>query len=92
MAEEPYRPSNGTEGLMFFEQWCSRCKKDDTFRRDDPENSELRCSIIDAVFVLDRDDPDYPKEWVYDPDDMMRDGCLTIGEGGARCTAFEALD
>jgi hypothetical protein len=37
------------------------------------------------------DDPRYPKEWVYDPEKMLREGVLTIGgeDGGARCTAFE---
>ena len=89
---KPYRPSNGTEGMMFREEWCNRCEHERLYREYEirgyrgprPES----CSILDATLFLATDDPEYPKEWVYDPEAMKRDGCLTIGEGGARCTAF----
>lgn len=87
MTEKPYQPSNGTEGMMFFEEWCSNCSKDDTFREVD---GKLHCPILDAAFIYKPGDPEYPKEWVWDPAALKRDGCLTIGEGEARCTAFEA--
>lgn len=62
----PYRPGSGTEGMDFMEQFCDRCV------RDVAQN----CSIKDASWVYEIDDPRYPKEWVQD-------------EAGARCTAFE---
>lgn len=84
---KPYQPSNGTEGMMFFEEWCAKCKKDDTFR---DEGGEERCPIIDAAFMYSPGDPEYPKEWVWNPERLKEDGCLTIGgDTGARCTAFE---
>lgn len=85
MSLKPYRPSNGTEGMMFQEEWCERCERDRAFRADQNNDG---CSILSATMVYMADDPKYPKEWVYEPEAMKRDGCLTIGEGGARCTAF----
>lgn len=82
---KPYRPSNGTEGMIFFEEWCFRCKKDDLFRCEDPDKSTTRCDILDKTMALDSDDPEYPKEWVYDPG--------KIDEGGhPQCTAFEEME
>jgi hypothetical protein len=63
-----YRPSNGTESQDFMEAFCFRCEKD---RNRD-------CPILAATFVLDVNDPKYPKEWRYD------------GEGHPTCTAFES--
>lgn len=51
----PYRPSNGTEGVMFMGRFCLKCKKDtDT------------CDIIFASECHDTTDPEYPPEWVSD--------------------------
>jgi hypothetical protein len=33
---EPYRPSNGTEGEMFQEQWCEKCEHDLAARKGGP--------------------------------------------------------
>lgn len=75
-----YRPSNSTEGEVFFDRWCRRC------RRDYVENEEP-CSIQTATMFLRVDDPDYPKEWVvgaagpgctaYDPVEGADDGAIT---------------
>ena len=86
MSEKPYRPSNGTEGMMFQEAWCNRCERDRGFREKSRDFEG--CSILADAMVYMSDDSQYPKEWVYDPEAMKRDGYLTIGEGGARCTAF----
>ncbi len=80
VGERPYRPSNGEEGEMFREAWCFRCKR---------EAGEEECEILSRTFFLDVTHPNYPKEWVYDPEVMLRNGALTIGPGGARCTAFD---
>ncbi len=61
-----YRPSNGTEGMMFMEQWCFRCFKD---------SESLPCEILANTFVLDVDDPRYPKEWTWVPVDMSTPSC-----------------
>jgi hypothetical protein len=53
---ERYRPSNGTEGHGFIDEWCSNCERD---RGGD-------CSILANTFVYDIDDPRYPPEWVRD--------------------------
>lgn len=51
-----YRPSNGTEGMMFQDKFCNKCTK---FRNG-------RCSIFNRSFFNDINDKNYPKEWVYD--------------------------
>lgn len=88
MSTKPYRPSNGTEGEMFMEEFCFHCARDAKFR--ETQDGEDGCPILADTYVYEKDDPKYPKEWVYDPDKMVKEGVLTIGgEDGARCTAFE---
>lgn len=70
---DPYRPSNGTEGADFMDEWCNRCARDAAFR-EDPDNCD-GCSIAAATFAFEIDHPEYPKEWITD-------------EKGPRCTAF----
>lgn len=57
-AGQPYRPSNGTEGEIFQEQHCYRC------RREQEENNP--CDILTRSLIFSVDDADYPVEWVYD--------------------------
>jgi hypothetical protein len=59
-AGEPYRPSNGTEGMIFEEKFCNRCI------RQHAEDEDGLCRILGDVMVFNLDDPEYPKEWVYD--------------------------
>jgi hypothetical protein len=72
-----YRPSNGTAGMAFDEQWCSRCERDRA-RREDPGADG--CGILNATLVNDVNDPDYPSEWTYD------------ASGAPRCTAFVKIE
>lgn len=72
---EPYRPSNGSEGMWFEDKWCNRCAREAKFRED--QCAENACSIVQAAFMYDEDDPEYPKEWITDE------------EGNPRCTAFD---
>ena len=53
-AGKPYRPSNGTEGDVFMEMFCYRCKHYDD------------CEIIVKTMAFEKDDPEYPKEWKFD--------------------------
>jgi hypothetical protein len=51
---QKWRPSNGTEGELFQENYCAKCDKWD---------AEDGCPIAAATFFLDEDDPAYPEEW-----------------------------
>lgn len=66
-AGKPYQPSNGTEGVAFTEIYCDNCRY---------ETIERQCSILTASLVNDIDDPDYPKQWIYNK------------KGYPTCTAF----
>jgi hypothetical protein len=66
---KPYRPPNGEDGMIFMETFCDRCSKDIT----------NACTILFGSLSYDIDDPEYPKEWVYDAD------------RNPTCTAFEKL-
>ena len=66
MAGKPYRPSTGTEGAAFENEWCGWCARDAAFR-DDPDRGE-GCQIIADTFAYEITDPRYPKEWVFDRD------------------------
>lgn len=73
MTHKPYRPSNGTEGEIFMEQWCAKCERDRAHREDWSFDG---CPIIVDASALPITDPDYPKEWQYGR------------EGAPICTAF----
>jgi len=74
MAGKPYRPSSGTEGACFQNDWCGYCARDAEFQAD-PDFGE-GCPIVADTFAYQITDPRYPKEWVYDRD------------GRPCCTAF----
>lgn len=52
---ELYQPSNGTEGMAFFDAFCDRCIK------------QPKCQIIGATMLHDPGDPEYPEEWTWEP-------------------------
>jgi hypothetical protein len=76
---KPYRPSNGTEGMMFTERFCDRCKRDARYRETD--DGADGCPILAASYCYEVDSEKYPKEWIVNLHDA-------IGST-ARCTAFE---
>jgi hypothetical protein len=59
MTIRPYRPSNGTEGMIFMEEWCDTCAK---------ENGDRHCSILGKSMFLFTTDKGYPKELIYNHD------------------------
>lgn len=77
-----YRPSNGTEGIGFYEDWCFKCAKDAHMNSgkdwDLCQPNEI-CSIIGDTLAYGIDDPKYPKEWIRDQ------------RGRPRCLAFEPV-
>lgn len=62
-AGKKYRPSNGTEGELFQEAFCHKCKKDNF----DGEGGES-CRILLETFAWDVEDEDYPGEWIIATD------------------------
>lgn len=73
-----FRPSNGTEGDIFFSGWCHQCTRDKAMSEgkdyDECTDDEM-CKIIGATMCYYIDDAEYPSEWIY------KDGTPT-------CTAF----
>lgn len=59
VCENSYRPSNGTEGMMFTSEFCDHCIHD---------NSEKGkyCKLLTASLCFEPYDPGYPIEWKYD--------------------------
>lgn len=56
-----YRPSNGTEGMIFIENHCDHCIHEFPHPDKNP-----KCEIMSASFLYDINHEKYPKEWVYD--------------------------
>lgn len=61
MKGEKYRPSNGTEGEAFTSTYCMNC-----FHCDPNPEGEKQCEIMMRTFLYYTNDPEYPKEWIYD--------------------------
>lgn len=58
-----YRPSNGTEGMCFMEQFCDHCiheRYNQTLNDDDK-----KCTILSNTMTYDVTDEKYPVEWTY---------------------------
>lgn len=51
-----YKPSNGTEGLVFFEYFCDKCWHD----------RHQECQIIALSMGYEPSDEEYPDAWTYD--------------------------
>lgn len=82
-AGEKWRPSNGTEGDLFFASWCFQCARDRSMSEgadyDELDDGDV-CEIIPRTFLHDVDAPEYPIEWQYGTD------------GQPCCTAFHHKD
>ena len=57
LAGKPYQPSNGTEGMMFFEKFCDHC----IF-----ESEANPCPLIGTSMAYVPGDKEYPTEWTHD--------------------------
>lgn len=73
---KPYRPSNGSEGMAFEAAFCADCHYEDR-DRNDPLDMSDGCNILARALAFQIGDPEYPKEWIRDPD--------------PRCTYFRKL-
>lgn len=72
-ADGPYRPSNGTEGEMFYSAFCAHCTKE----REHRTTGEGGCDIYLRTMAFGLGDAEYLTEWVLDID------------GTGKCTAWE---
>lgn len=80
-----YRPSNGTEGDIFMALFCDRCVHDNF----DENTLKGGCEILARTLFFGVNDPEYPEEWIWNPDKCLENGLEMGGEFGPRCTAFE---
>lgn len=74
---EKYRPSNGTEGHFFINDFCCLCARSEHLQPGASADTPAGCRILDLTFQHDVGDAEYPAEWISD-------------ERGNRCTAFVA--
>lgn len=74
----PYRPSNSTEGAAFEGKFCGKCEYERAVREGSNDMSDA-CQILGRAMAFGIDEPDFPKEWVSDPDGS-----------NPRCTYFRA--
>lgn len=59
-AVELYRPSNGSEGEWFHEQFCYQCSK---FPRS--QDAKTQCSIFIMANLSSIDEESFPSDWRY---------------------------
>lgn len=74
-AGHPYRPSNGTEGEIFAEAWCSACSRRHGF-------AGQGCTIFVASMAHGIGEPGYPVEWQYGADGQP--ACTGFRDAAAR--------
>jgi len=59
---KPYRPSNGTEGMIFMEHFCFECIHEKFSHTQN--QADLKCEIMTNSMIYDLDESGYPKEWI----------------------------
>lgn len=77
---EKYRPSNGTEGEGFHENFCFQCLHERWVHRQKEDLDEDKCEIMTNAMCYALSDPKYPREWTYDE------------KGNPTCTKFVKFD
>jgi hypothetical protein len=89
-AGKKYRPSNGTEGEIFVDNFCADCVHDADHRAD-PEGGD-GCAILAATLALDIDHPDYPAQWIWGEDGQPRCTAHCSGDDPALARCAETMD
>ena len=64
---QKYRPSNGTEGECFMEDFCYQCIHEKWSHTQN--DADKQCDILSRTLYLGTDDENYPSEWQYDDND-----------------------
>ena len=75
---EKYQPSNGSEGMAFQDKFCDRCIHEKWNHTQ--QDGDRKCDILNRTMIHDVKDPEYPEEWIEDP------------EKGPLCTKFHRWD
>ena len=83
---KPYKPSNGTEGIIFQEQFCDRC----LHNQDIDDECGVGCPILIATFFASIGAPSYPNQWVED-DNGSNPRCLAHNPAPAKKIVETAL-
>ena len=78
MKNNSYRPSNGTEGMIFVDKYCSNCIHGKYEHTGDTKDNP--CEILTLSYFYDTHEKEYPKEWIYN------------NEGKPTCTSFVKFD
>lgn len=73
-----YRPSNGTEGMIFTDEYCANCIHEKFMHTQ--RHGDMQCDILNRTMLHDIKDKEYPEEWTYDEN------------GHGICTAFKKWD
>lgn len=68
MENKKYCPSNGTEGMMFMAKFCDQCAKEKFTHTQ--QDGDKKCDILTATMVHGILDDEYPKEWVYNENNV----------------------
>lgn len=77
-AGERYQPSNGTEGMIFIDAWCSHCARDKAMSEG---NSVEECDDRELCPIIARSMANGGcEEWVYGSDGQPR--CTEYVEQG----------
>jgi hypothetical protein len=64
---EKYRPSNGTEGMWFTSNFCEQCVHEKFMHTQC--HKDKKCGILSASLMYGINEPEYPKEWVYNSEE-----------------------
>lgn len=75
-AGQPYQPSNGHEGEIFYATWCADCVHEAEMRAD-PDCGK-GCRVLAFSICSNPGNPEYPKELIWGDD------------GQPKCTRFSA--
>lgn len=62
-AGKKFRPSNGTEGMIFTDAFCEHCIHEKFMHTG--ELGDKQCDIFNRSFLHDLDDPEYPDEFIF---------------------------
>ncbi len=65
-AGEPFRPSNGTEGIIFHDAFCGNCIHEKFSHTQ--VHGDLQCEIMDNMILFEIKEEGYPVELVFSDD------------------------
>lgn len=63
-AGKSFRPSNGTEGMVFEEHFCSNCIHEKFIHTQN--HKDKQCPVYSGMILFEVNEEDYPPELVFD--------------------------